>query len=75
MLKGAANRQTGTLAAVGGIALLLIAALGIVVQLQRFLAKRMNAKVTEVASSHVPMLSQPRRVYEVIRDAAVNIKR
>ncbi|MBV9979505.1 alpha/beta hydrolase, partial [Bradyrhizobium sp.] len=39
-------------------------------ELQRFLAKRMNAKVTELASSHVPMLSQPRRVYEVIRDAA-----
>lgn len=38
--------------------------------LQRFLAKRMNAKVTELASSHVPMLSQPRRVYEVIRAAA-----
>jgi hypothetical protein len=35
----------------------------------------MNAKVIEAASSHVPMLSQPRRVYEVIRDAAVNIKR
>jgi hypothetical protein len=35
----------------------------------------MNAKVTELASSHVPMLSQPWRVYEVIRDAAVNIKR
>jgi hypothetical protein len=35
----------------------------------------LNAKVTEVASSHVPMLSQPRRVYEVIRDAAVNIQR
>ena len=34
-----------------------------------------NAKVTEVASSHVPMLSQPRRVHEVIRDAAVNIQR
>jgi hypothetical protein len=30
----------------------------------------MQAKVTEVASSHVPMLSQPRRVYEVIREAA-----
>jgi pimeloyl-ACP methyl ester carboxylesterase len=38
--------------------------------LQRFLAKRMKAKVTEVASSHVPVLSQPRRVYEVIREAA-----
>ena len=43
--------------------------------LQRFLAKRMNAKVTEVASSHVPMLSQPQRVYEVIIDAATNIPR
>ena len=43
-------------------------------ELQRFLAKRMNAKVTEVASSHVPMLSQPRSVYEVIRDAAANIQ-
>jgi pimeloyl-ACP methyl ester carboxylesterase len=38
--------------------------------LQRFLAKRMNAEVTELASSHVPMLSQSRRVYEVIRSAA-----
>ena len=38
--------------------------------LERFLAKRMNAKVTELATSHVPMLSQPRRVYDVIREAA-----
>jgi pimeloyl-ACP methyl ester carboxylesterase len=38
--------------------------------LQRFVAKRMNAKVTELHSSHVPMLSQPERVYEVIREAA-----
>ena len=38
--------------------------------LQRFVAKRMNAKTTELASSHVPMLSQAQRVYEVIRDAA-----
>ena len=44
-------------------------------ELERFLARRMNAKVTEVASSHVPMLSQPARVYEVIRDAAANIQR
>jgi pimeloyl-ACP methyl ester carboxylesterase len=42
--------------------------------LQRFLAKRMNAKVTELASSHVPMLSQPRRVYEVIREAAESVR-
>jgi hypothetical protein len=38
--------------------------------LERFLAKRMKAKVTELASSHVPMLSQPGRVYKVIREAA-----
>lgn len=42
--------------------------------LQRFFAKRMNAKVTELATSHVPMLSQPRRVYEVIREAAESVK-
>ena len=39
-------------------------------ELQRFVAKRMNAKITELESSHVPMLSQPQRVYEVIREAA-----
>ena len=39
-------------------------------ELERFVAKRMNAKITELASSHVPMLSQPRQVYEVIKDAA-----
>lgn len=43
--------------------------------LQRFLAKRMNAKVTELASSHVPMVSQPRRVYEVIREAAESVQK
>lgn len=44
-------------------------------ELQRFVAKRMNAKVTELRSSHVPMLSQPQRVYEVIRDAAEGLGR
>ena len=39
-------------------------------ELQRFVAGRMNAKITELASSHVPMLSQPQRVYEVIRETA-----
>jgi pimeloyl-ACP methyl ester carboxylesterase len=38
--------------------------------LQHFVAERMNARITELQSSHVPMLSQPQRVYEVIRDAA-----
>jgi pimeloyl-ACP methyl ester carboxylesterase len=41
--------------------------------LERFVAKRMNAKITELQSSHVPMLSQPRRVYEVIREAAETV--
>ncbi len=39
-------------------------------ELQRFVSKRMGAKVTEVASSHVPMLSHPDVVIGVIRDAA-----
>jgi pimeloyl-ACP methyl ester carboxylesterase len=43
--------------------------------LERFLAARMKAKVTELASSHVPMLSQPQRVYEVIRHAAADVRR
>ena len=38
--------------------------------LQRFLAKRMRATTIELESSHVPMLSQPERVLEVIRNAA-----
>jgi len=38
-------------------------------ELQRFVAKRMGAKTAEVASSHVPMLSQPAFVLDVIRDA------
>lgn len=43
-------------------------------QLQRFVAQRMNAKVTELQSSHVPMLSQPQRVYEVIKEAAQTVQ-
>jgi len=38
--------------------------------LERFAAKRMGAKTYEVESSHVPMLSNPRLVIEVIRAAA-----
>jgi pimeloyl-ACP methyl ester carboxylesterase len=38
--------------------------------MERFVAKRMGAKVTEVASSHVPMLSHPDVVIDVIRAAA-----
>jgi pimeloyl-ACP methyl ester carboxylesterase len=38
--------------------------------LQRFVAKRMGATTTEVASSHVPMLSHAQLVIDVIRNAA-----
>jgi pimeloyl-ACP methyl ester carboxylesterase len=39
-------------------------------ELQRFLAKRMGATTYEVSSSHVPMLSNPNLVIDVIRTAA-----
>jgi pimeloyl-ACP methyl ester carboxylesterase len=39
-------------------------------ELQRFVAKRMSATTYEVESSHVPMLSQPGFVLDVIRTAA-----
>ena len=42
-------------------------------ELQRALAKRMNATVVEADSSHVPMLSQPEVVLDVIRKAAASI--
>src|SRR5215468_2171202 len=38
--------------------------------LQRFVSQRMKAVTTEVASSHVPMLSHPDVVLDVIRKAA-----
>lgn len=38
--------------------------------LQCWVSKRMGATVTEVARSHVPMLSQPTVVVDVIRRAA-----
>ena len=38
--------------------------------LERFFAKRMGATTYEADSSHVPMLSQPRLVLDVIRTAA-----
>ena len=39
-------------------------------ELERFVAKRMGATTVEVASSHVPMLSNPSFVLDVIRKAA-----
>lgn len=41
--------------------------------LQRWVSSRMGAIVTEVASSHVPMLSQPDVVIDVIRKAAASV--
>jgi len=38
--------------------------------LERFVAKRMGATTIEVDSSHVPMLSHPKVVIDVIREAA-----
>jgi pimeloyl-ACP methyl ester carboxylesterase len=42
--------------------------------LERFLAKRMNAKTVEADSSHVAMLATPSVVIDVIRDAANSIQ-
>ena len=42
--------------------------------LERAMAKRMGATAYEFDSSHVPMLSQPERVLEVIRTAAGAVK-
>ena len=39
-------------------------------ELERFVAKRMGAHTYDVDSSHVPMLSHPGFVLDVIRDAA-----
>jgi pimeloyl-ACP methyl ester carboxylesterase len=41
--------------------------------LERAAAKRMGATTIELKSSHVPMLSRPREVLEVIRKAAAAI--
>jgi hypothetical protein len=42
---------------------------------ERFLAKRMNAKTTELKSSHVPFLSHPKEVVKVIEEAATSDRR
>jgi pimeloyl-ACP methyl ester carboxylesterase len=43
-------------------------------ELQRFMAKRIGAQVTEVEASHVPFLSQPEEIAKVIRAAAAQIR-
>ena len=44
-------------------------------ELQRFAAKRMGATIHEIDSSHVPMLSNPGLVIDVIRTAANAVQR
>ena len=44
-------------------------------ELQRFVAKRMGASIVEIASSHVPMLSNPALVLDVIRKAANGVQK
>ena len=44
-------------------------------ELQRFLATRMKAQITEADTSHVPMLSKPELVIDVIRKAAAEVVR
>jgi len=44
-------------------------------ELQRFVAKRMGATIHDVDSSHVPMLSNPGLVIDVIRTAASAVGR
>ena len=43
-------------------------------ELQRFAEKRMGATTFEIDSSHVPMLSQPGFVLDVIREAATAVQ-
>jgi pimeloyl-ACP methyl ester carboxylesterase len=43
-------------------------------ELEWFVAKRMGATTVELRSSHVPMLSQPRAVLDVIRNAANSVQ-
>jgi pimeloyl-ACP methyl ester carboxylesterase len=42
--------------------------------LERFVAARMRTTTVEVATSHVPMLSQPALVLDVIRRAAASVQ-
>jgi len=44
-------------------------------ELERFVAKRMGATIYETDSSHVPMLSNPDLVIDVIRTAASAVQR
>jgi len=41
--------------------------------LERFMAKRMNAQTTEINASHVSFLSQPKAIVKIIEAAAAKI--
>jgi pimeloyl-ACP methyl ester carboxylesterase len=43
-------------------------------EVQRFMAKRANAKTTEISASHVVMLSHPKEVLAIIEEAAKSVK-
>lgn len=43
-------------------------------EMERFVANRMGATTTEIASSHVPMLSNPKQVIDVIRAAVKGVQ-
>ncbi|MBB6131630.1 alpha/beta hydrolase [Mucilaginibacter lappiensis] len=43
-------------------------------ELERIFADRMGANITELETSHVPMISQPEAVLKVIREAAASVK-
>lgn len=42
-------------------------------ELERIMAKRINAKITELDTSHVPMISKPEEVLKVIREAIASV--
>lgn len=44
-------------------------------ELERFLAKRMNARTSELSSSHLPFVSRPNDVAKVILSAAASVGR
>lgn len=42
--------------------------------LERFMAKRMNAKISEIEASHVVMMSHPKEVLQIIKEAVDAVK-
>ena len=40
---------------------------------ERFMAKRMNARITEIEASHVSFISQPAKIVKIIEEAAATV--